>query len=131
MKAAMIRCTSCLLLVLVFGCKANDTNLSSILTSSNCYWDIQYIDSFGGRSVYCYKFNKDGSCQYFFYDRKKVRNKYDFDDNIPVSNTWQLQGDTVIYIYGAKGNILRFSKDTILLQSPISKETHFLVRNCK
>jgi hypothetical protein len=131
MKAAMTKYTSCLILILVIGCKANDRNLSSIITSANCYWDIQYVDSFGGQSVYCYKFNKDGSCQYFYYDKKKARNKYDFDDNIPTTKNWQLQGDTALYIFGARGNILSFSKDTILLQSPISKETHFLIRDCK
>ena len=127
----MNKYVSCLMLIWVIGCKTNDTNLSSIITSSNCYWDIQYVDSLGGRSVYCYKFNRDGKCVYFSYNRKGIRNKFDFDDNVPITRTWKLEGDTVLYIFGAKGIVVNYSQDTILLESPISKERHPLVRNCK
>lgn len=132
MKAATNKYISCLMLILVIGCKTNDTNLSSIITSSNCFWDVHDSYSVSNRKVgYCYKFRKDGSCSYLFYDRQNVRNGYDFDDNIPTTKTWKLKGDTVLYILGLERTIVGFTKDTILLENPTIKEKDTLIRNCK
>lgn len=128
----MIRYIFCLFFWGVIGCKSNDNKIKSIVASRDCYWDIRDSLSVSlGRSAYCYRFSEDGHCAYFFYDRKGRRNRYDFDDNVPTTETWKLQGDTLIYILGVERRLLRFSKDTILLENPITKGKDTLVKNCK
>jgi hypothetical protein len=132
MKTPMIRYIFCLIFLGVLGCKSNDNKIKSIIASPHCYWDIR--DSLAaslGRSAYCYSFSKDGYCEYFFYDRKGRRDRYDFDDNVPTTKTWKLQGDTLIYILGVERKLLSFSNDTILLENPITKVKDTLVKNCK
>lgn len=120
-------------LLLIIGCKANNTSLSSIITSSNCYWDVHdNYSAANGKISYCYRFNTDGSCLYLFAsDKKGIRDEYNFGDNIPTTKTWKLQGDTTLYILGIERRVLNYSKDTLLTENPVSKTRDTLIKNCK
>lgn len=130
MRVVIIKYFFCLLFLLVIGCKHND-EISSIITSSDCYWDIHdAYSAANGRIAMCYKFNKDGSCSYLFtLDKKGKRDEYD-DDDVRVPKQWKIIGDT-IYIRGIKSCLISYSSDTILLENPIGKGRDTLVRNCK
>lgn len=118
--------------LLFLSCKTgNKKSLSSIITLSNCYWDIHDSESTSlGRSAYCYKFTKDGHCSYFFYDKRGKRNGYDFDD-VVVPKTWKLTGDTILYLQGTERKVLSFSEDTLLLENPVSKQRDTLIKSCQ
>ena len=120
-----------LLLFLFIGCQPNDKRLGSIMT--NCYWDIHDTHSAAnGRIAYCYKFDKNGSCSYLFTpDKNGKRDEFNFDDNIPTSKTWKLQGDTLLYILGIERRIINFSNDEILLENPVTRQVDTLLKNCK
>jgi hypothetical protein len=113
------------------GCRGNENfKLSSLMTSENCYWDVS--DSLAislGRPAYCYKFNKNGQCLYFFYDKKGKRNEY-YDDDVVVPKQWEIKGDTVL-ILGIRRCLVIYSQDTILLENPITKGKESLIRNCR
>ncbi len=132
MKAEINKYVYCLMLLCVIGCKTNDTNLSSIITSPNCYWDVHDAYSSANNKVgYCYKFNKDGRCLYLFaLDKKGKRDEYDDDDAI-VPKEWKVKGDSVIYIRGIERRVVIYSQDTILLENPVTKERDTLIKNCK
>jgi hypothetical protein len=88
---------------LITGCKTdNNTKLIAIITS-NCYWDVRDTYSAANmRIAYCYKFNKDSSCLYLFTpDKKGKRDEYNSDD-VVVPKTWELQGDTMLYLRASK-----------------------------
>jgi hypothetical protein len=114
-----------------FSCKKIN-NLSTILTVPNCYWNIHdEHSSRNDRISYCYKFNEDGSCLYMFTpDKKGNRYEYHYGDDLPPSKTWQLQGDSIIYILGLERKVIRYSSDTILLVNPILNLNDTLVKDC-
>lgn len=122
--------TKLLLILLICGCRADDSNDLAKIITVNCYWDLHYESSSAGRRVaYCYRFKKDGSCLYLFYKNKKgIRHEF-YDDDVVVPKTWRVEGDT-LYIRGIERTIIHFSKDTVLLENPIDKKKDTLIKNC-
>ena len=121
----------CFMFIFWIGCTGNENfKLSSLMTSENCYWDVSDSLSISlRRPAYCYKFNKNGQCLYFFYDRKGKRNEY-YDDDVVMPKKWEIKGDTIL-ILGIRRYLVSYSQDTILLENPITKEKEFLIRNCR
>src|ERR1700761_8780521 len=103
----MIKYGFFLLILLVAACKMDDHKKLALIMTSNCYWDVHDGYSAANQKVaYCYKFNKDGSCLHFFTpDKKGKRDEYNSGD-VVVPKTWELQGDTVLYLQGAKRRVL-------------------------
>lgn len=118
-----------LFVLLTVGCKHND-DLNNVITTPNCYWDIHDKNTaIEGRISMCYRFNKDGSCLYLFTPNKKGEREEYYDDDVIVSKRWQIKGDT-IYIREIERYIVNYSKDTLLLENPTTKERDTLIRNC-
>ncbi len=110
--------------MLIFISCQKGKSISKILFNEN----IQYWDEFDVKKGYItgsYSFNKNGSCDYYTYKQGK-RNKI-FDDDILQPHTWSLKNDSILNIQGFNRNILRFSKDSIVLQNIITGDTIFLV----
>jgi hypothetical protein len=131
MKEGMIKLSYFLVLIWVIGCNTKSEILKSVILYSDCHWDVHDKYSASNLKIgYCYKFGKDGSCSYLFYDRHNVRNEYSFDDVI-MPKKWSIQGDTTIYIMGLERRVISYSKDTILIKNASTQEEDTLIRNCK
>lgn len=116
---------------IIFSCKANNKNIVTTLTESECYWDVHdKYSTLNGKIGFCYKFENDSFCQYLYYNRRNVREEFDFDD-VVLPKTWKVQGDTIIYLLGIKRKIIYYSTDTILLENPVTKIIDTLIKNCR
>jgi hypothetical protein len=77
-------------------------------------------------------FNSNGRCIYLFTpDKTGKRDTFDFGDNIPPTNTWKVQGDSLLFILGLERKVLHFSDDSILLINTVTNEVDTLIKNCK
>jgi hypothetical protein len=111
-------------------CKNGENDLNSELTSNDCFWDISdSLSNSLGRKAFCYKFQKNGNCKYYFYDKMGKRSEND-DDDVIVPKTWAIESD-VIFIRGLKRNIISHSDSIIILMNPMNNNLDTLLKSCR
>lgn len=100
----------------------------------DCYWDI-IDDGVINLINSCYKFNKDGSCSFYyynFYNKVRTDSVFHFDDgDVVVPNFWRIKNDTVIDIRGIKFSLIKYSEDSVFLKNLINRGTLILAKNCR
>lgn len=111
-------------------CKNGENDLKSELTSNDCFWDIKdSLSNSLGRKAFCYKFQKNGNCKYYFYDKIGRRIEND-DDDVIVPKTWSIESE-VIFIRGLKRNIISHSDSIVILLNPMNNKLDTLLKNCR
>ena len=129
----MIRLLICLILLQSCTTTNKEPSLQNILTT-NCYWDI-VDESVINLINSCYKFNDDGSCYYFyyyFYNKARTDSVFRYnDDDVLVSNTWTIKGDSILNIRGISYKLISYSMESIILKHSNRNEALVLIKNCK
>jgi hypothetical protein len=111
-------------------CKNGGNDLKLELTSNHCFWDLSdSLSNSLGRKAFCYKFEKNGNCKYYFYDKfgKRIEND---DNDMIVPKTWTIESD-VFFIRGLKRNIISHSDSVIILLNPLNNKSDTLIKNCR
>ncbi len=90
------------------------------------YWDVQ--DSNNPFGIYgCYRFDIDGSCYYFKYNKEGKRVFFIDDDIRGGANWWNIiSNDTIEFQAAFPYRVLYFSKDTIKLRPILAKRVMML-----
>jgi hypothetical protein len=113
-----MRYTIIFLLLFSIGCKQLGKE-NIIAPNSGKYWDvIKDGNRVFNKPAYCYYFNSNGGCLYYYYrmeDGKIKRKLFDYGD-VVYPNTWQLKSDT-LEIQGFHYLIKNINKDSIILLS--------------
>ena len=113
-----MRYTIIFLLLFSIGCK-QPGNESIIAPNSGKYWDvIKDGGRYFNKPAYCYYFDSDGGCLYYYYrmeDGKFKRYLFDYED-VVYPNSWQLKSNT-LEIQGFHYLVNKINKDTIILLS--------------
>lgn len=116
----------------VFFYNCNNQNALENNLQTDCFWDILDIGSIHPINS-CYKFNKDGTCNFYYYnyfEKRRTDSVYIFNDNdVVVPNYWKLLNDSLI-IQSNKYYVIRNNFDSIVMTAT-GFDTVILIKNCK
>jgi|JRYE01.1.fsa_nt_gb hypothetical protein len=118
--------------LMLFSCKNKKGLRLETVLQNKCAWDVIFLKQ-DSIPRYCLRFKSKGLCYYFKYVFNK-RNKtdsvvhYNDGDNI-MPNTWEVQGDSILFIRGQKVYVSRITQDSIYLNDKVRLSV-ILVKNC-